>query len=83
MLLWEVIIIIIVSSISLPFLTGKVQAPLVISVDLVQIGDKTNIPYAPKVSDGEKTDKKRADYMRQKVKNLEPFTCEVYNYKKW
>jgi outer membrane biosynthesis protein TonB len=51
-------IIIIVSSISLPFLTGKVQAPLVISVDLVQIGDKTNIPYAPKVSDGEKTDKK-------------------------
>jgi hypothetical protein len=51
-------IIIIISSLSLSFLTGKVQAPLVISVDLVQIGDRTNIPYAPKVSDGEKTDKK-------------------------
>ncbi|MBI9039878.1 PAS domain S-box protein [Lutibacter sp.] len=35
-----------------------------------------------KLLQGEKTDKKRADYMRQKVKNLEPFTCEVYNYKK-
>jgi hypothetical protein len=51
-------IIIVISSLGLQFLTGKVQAPLVISVDLVQIGDRTNIPYAPKVSDGEKTDKK-------------------------
>jgi hypothetical protein len=51
-------IIIVISSLGLPFLMGRVQAPLVISVDLVQIGDRTNIPYAPKVSDGEKTDKK-------------------------
>ena len=39
-------IIIIISSLSLSFLTGRVQAPLVISVDLVQIGERTNIPYA-------------------------------------
>ena len=51
-------IIIVITSLSFSFLTGRVQAPLVISVDLVQIGDRTNIPYAPKVSDGEKTDKK-------------------------
>ena len=51
-------IIIVISSLGLPFLMGRVQAPLAISVDLVQIGDRTNIPYAPKVSDGEKTDKK-------------------------
>lgn len=54
-------VILIISSITLPFLMGKVQAPLVISVDLVQIGDRTNIPYAPKVLDGEKTDKKTKD----------------------
>ena len=54
-------IILTISSITLPFLMGRVQAPLVISVDLVQIGDRTNIPYAPKVSDGEKTDKKIKD----------------------
>jgi outer membrane biosynthesis protein TonB len=51
-------IIIILSSIALPFLLGKVEAPLMISVDLVQIGEKTNIPYAPKVSDGQKSEKK-------------------------
>ncbi len=50
--------ILIISSITLPFLMGRVQAPLVMSVDLVQIGERTNIPYAPKVSDGAKTDKK-------------------------
>ena len=54
-------VILIISSITLPFLMGRVQAPLIISVDLVQIGDRTNIPYAPKVSDGEKTDKKIKD----------------------
>jgi hypothetical protein len=50
--------IILISSLSLPFLMGAVKEPVIISVDLVQIGDRTNIPYAPKVSDGEKTDKK-------------------------
>jgi outer membrane biosynthesis protein TonB len=54
-------VILFISSITLPFLIGKVQAPLVISVDLIQIGDRTNIPYAPKVPDGEKTDKKTKD----------------------
>ena len=44
---------------------GRVQAPLVISVDLVQIGDRTNIPYAPKVSDGEKTDKKTEEIFKK------------------
>lgn len=47
-------VILIISSITLPFLMGRVQAPLVMSVDLVQIGERTNIPYAPKVSDGAK-----------------------------
>ena len=51
-------VILIISSVTLPFLMGRVQAPLVMSVDLVQIGERTNIPYAPKVSDGAKTDKK-------------------------
>ncbi|MSP06772.1 MAG: cell envelope biogenesis protein TolA, partial [Candidatus Fonsibacter sp.] len=54
-------LILVLSSLALPFLVGKVQVPVLISVDLVQIGDRTNLPYAPKVTDGEKTDKKIKD----------------------
>jgi outer membrane biosynthesis protein TonB len=54
-------IILFIGSIALPFLMGKLQAPLVISVDLIQIEDRTNIPYVPKVLDGEKMDKKIKD----------------------
>jgi PAS domain S-box-containing protein len=35
-----------------------------------------------KLLQGEKTDQKRAAFMRQKVKEGQPFTCEIYNYKK-
>ncbi|UAM96749.1 PAS domain S-box protein [Polaribacter litorisediminis] len=33
-------------------------------------------------SQGEGTDKETIAYMRQQIKDLKPFTCEVYNYKK-
>ena len=54
-------VIFFIGSIALPFLIGKVEAPLVISVDLIQIEDRTNIPYVQKVLDGEKMDKKIKD----------------------
>lgn len=35
-----------------------------------------------KLLQGEKTDQRRANYMRQMVKHAKPFICEIYNYKK-
>ena len=41
--------IIILATLSLPFLTRKpIDLPPIISVELIQITDKTNIPYSPK-----------------------------------
>ena len=42
-------IIIIITAISLPFLAKKpIDLPPIVSVELIQITDKTNIPFAPK-----------------------------------
>ena len=43
------LIIIVIATMSLPFLTKKpIDLPPIISVELIQITDKTNIPFAPK-----------------------------------
>ena len=43
------LLIIVVATISLPFLAKKpIDLPPIISVELIQITDKTNIPFAPK-----------------------------------
>ena len=43
------LIIIFIATFSLPFLTKKpIDLPPIISVELIQISDKTNIPFAPK-----------------------------------
>jgi len=43
------VIIIVIATMSLPFLTKKpIDLPPIISVELIQITDKTNIPFAPK-----------------------------------
>ena len=43
------IIMIFITAISLPFLTKEpIDLPPLVSVELIQISDKTNIPYAPK-----------------------------------
>ena len=43
------VVIIILATLSLPFLARKpIDLPPIISVELIQITDKTNIPYAPK-----------------------------------
>ena len=44
------LIIILITAMSLPFLAKKpIDLPPIISVELIQITDKTNIPFAPKV----------------------------------
>jgi len=42
-------ILIIITAMSLPFLAKKpIDLPPIISVELIQIAEKTNIPFAPK-----------------------------------
>ena len=43
------LILIMITAISLPFLAKKpIDLPPIVSVELIQITDKTNIPFAPK-----------------------------------
>ena len=43
------LVLVIIATLSLPFLTKKpIDLPPIISVELIQITDQTNIPYAPK-----------------------------------
>ena len=43
-------LMIILTVLSLPFMLREpVELPPIVSVELIQISDKTNIPYAPKV----------------------------------
>ena len=43
------LIIIMITAMSLPFLSKKpIDLPPIVSVELIQITDKTNIPFAPK-----------------------------------
>jgi hypothetical protein len=42
-------LLLIITAMSLPFLAKKpIDLPPIISVELIQITDKTNIPFAPK-----------------------------------
>ena len=43
------VILIMITAMSLPFLAKKpIDLPPIVSVELIQITDKTNIPFAPK-----------------------------------
>ena len=58
--------IIIIASMSLPFLLKKpIDLPPIISIELIQITDKTNIPFAPK-----------AKKIIEKIKKKEKFVSE-------
>ena len=56
-------ILIIITAMSLPFLAKKpIDLPPIVSVELIQITDKTNIPFAPKA-------KKTIEKIKEKEKN--------------
>ena len=58
------LILIMVTAISLPFLVKKpIDLPPIVSVELIQITDKTNIPFAPKA-------KKIIEKIKEKEKKL-------------
>ena len=57
------IILIMITAMSLPFLTKKpIDLPPIVSVELIQITDKTNIPFAPKA-------KKTIEKIKEKEKS--------------
>ena len=57
-------ILIIITAMSLPFLAKKpIDLPPIVSVELIQITDKTNIPFAPKA-------KKIIEKIKEKEKKL-------------
>ena len=43
------VVMIVITALSLPFMTREpISLPPIVSVELIQITDKTNIPFAPK-----------------------------------
>ena len=58
------IIIIFITAMSLPFLSKKaIDLPPIVSIELIQITDKTSIPFAPKA-------KKTIEEIKEKEKKL-------------
>ena len=58
------ILLVIITAMSLPFLAKKpIDLPPIVSVELIQITDKTNIPFAPKA-------KKIIEKVKEKEKKL-------------
>ena len=74
------LLIIIIATMSLPFLSKKpIDLPPIISIDLIQISDETNIPFAPKAKKIiEKVKKKEEEKLvseqapPKKVKKVKP-----------
>ena len=58
------LILIMITAMSLPFLAKKpIDLPPIVSIELIQITDKTNIPFAPKA-------KKIIEEIKEKEKKL-------------
>ena len=58
------LVLIMITALSLPFLAKKpIDLPPIVSVELIQITDKTNIPFAPKA-------KKIIEKIKEKEKKL-------------
>ena len=58
------LVLILITAMSLPFLAKKpIDLPPIVSVELIQISDKTNIPFAPKA-------KKTIEKIKEKEKKL-------------
>ena len=56
-------LLVMITAMSLPFLAKKpIDLPPIVSVELIQITDKTNIPFAPKA-------KKIIEKVKEKKKN--------------
>ena len=66
-------IMILLTVLSLPFMLREpIELPPIVSMELIQISDKTNIPYAPKVRKIiEETKKKKKELFQNKLHHLQ------------
>ena len=65
------LVIIFITAMSLPFLAKKpIDLPPLISIELIQITDKTNIPFAPKA-------KKLIEKIKKKEKRTKKLTQKL------
>ena len=78
------LMLILITAMSLPFLTKKpINLPPIVSVELIQISDKTNIPFAPKAQKTiEKIKEKEKKLVSEqappkKVKKIKPDTIPM------
>ena len=63
------ILLVLITAMSLPFLAKKpIDLPPIVSVELIQITDKTNIPFAPKAK--KIIEKKKKKKLKEKEKKL-------------
>jgi hypothetical protein len=85
------IIVIFITAMSLPFLSKKaIDLPPIVSVELIQITEKTNIPFAPKakkiIEEIKEKEKKlvseQAPQKKLKRKNQMLFRCQRTKLKK-
>ena len=61
--------LILITAMSLPFLTKKpLDIPPIVSVELIQIAEKTNIPFAPKAK--KIIEEKKKKKLKEKEKKL-------------
>ncbi len=81
-------VLIVITAFSLPFLAKKpIDLPPIVSIELIQITDKTNIPYAPKVKEIiEKVKEKEKKLVSEqappkKVKKIKPDAIPLPNDK--
>ena len=68
------LIVILIAAMSLPFLAKKpIDLPPIVSIELIQITDKTNIPFAPKakkiIEKVKKKEKRKASFRTSSSKN--------------
>ena len=80
-------LMILLTVLSLPFMLREpIDLPPIVSVELIQISDKTNIPYAPKarkiIEETKKKEEKRvvseqAPPAAKEKKNLIEFQCQM------
>ena len=82
------LVLIMITALSLPFLAKKpIDLPPIVSIELIQITDKTNIPYAPKakkiIDEIKKKEKKLVSEQAppKKVKKIKPESVPLPNEK--
>ena len=77
------VLLIMITAMSLPFLAKPIDLPPIVSIELIQITDKTNIPFAPRQKTIEKIKEKEKKFpsklLLKRLKKLSQmqFQCQM------